>query len=232
MKIKVIISDPARTGEFADVKLSFEDISGDVRLVDLNISFQTLKDFSNDTKSIAFDFFFISALIYGIDNLLERYQYSIDGWARDIEVCLPVNNVQSWTDNKSKIDTLATFLTGDYWNISFEDLGDQVLFIDKAKRWKSRVPSYDLAEYTFASLFSGGLDSLVGVIDGLGSLAANTKGLLLSHFDSSSPGANSDQVRIENYFGSHNEFKNKYSWIQSIVALSNYDNNSDELKKE
>lgn len=232
MKIKIIISNPARTGEFANVKLSFEDTSGDVRLVDLNISFQTLKDFSNDTKSMAFDFFFISALIYGIDNLLERYQYSIDGWARDIEVILPVNNVQSWTDNKSKIDALATFLTGDYWDITFEDVGDQILFIDKAKRWKKNIPSYDLKEYTFASLFSGGLDSLVGVIDGLASLGANSKGLLLSHFDSSSPGANSDQVRIEKYFSGNNELKDKYSWIQSVVALSNYDNNDDELKKE
>lgn len=232
MKIKVIINAPARTGEFANIKLSFEDTSGNERLVDLNISFQTLKDFSNDTKSISFDFFFISALIYGIDNLLERYQYSIDGWAREIEVCLPVNNLQSWTGNKSKIDALATFLTGDYWDISFEELGEQVLFVDKAKRWKAKIPSYDLTDYSFASLFSGGLDSLVGVIDGLSSLDNNKKGLLLSHFDSSSPGANSDQVRIENYLSRNNELKDKYSWIQSVVSLSNYDNDDNELKKE
>lgn len=232
MKIKVIISDPPRTGEFAVIKLSFEDTDGKVRLVDLNISFQSLKDFSNDTKSIAFDFFFISALIYGIDNLLERYQYSIDGWARDIEVCLPVNNTQSWTNNKIIINALATFLTGDYWDISFEDLGAQILFTDKARRWKSKVPDYNLSEYSFASLFSGGLDSLVGVIDGLSSLEDNTKGLLLSHFDSSSPGPNSDQVRIEKYFRKNKELKNNYSWIQSVVALSNKDNNNYDLQKE
>ncbi|MGE8429633.1 MAG: Qat anti-phage system QueC-like protein QatC [Sphingobacterium sp.] len=232
MKVKVNISNPPKTGEFAGIKLSFEDPDGRQRLVDLNISFQSLKDFSNDTKSVAFDFFFISALLYGIDNLLERYQYSIDGWAREIEVCLPVNNTQCWTDNKSKIDALLTFLTGDYWDISFKDLGEQILFTDKAKRWKSKIPSYDLSEYRFASLFSGGLDSLVGVIDGLSNLDDNTKGLLLSHFDYTSPGPNSDQVNIEDYFSKNKELKDKYSWIQSVVGLSYIDNDGNDFQKE
>jgi len=64
MKVKVIVSNPPKTGEFAGIKLSFEDTDGRQRLVDLNISFQSLKDFSNDTKSVAFDFFFISALLW------------------------------------------------------------------------------------------------------------------------------------------------------------------------
>jgi len=232
MKVSVIINNPARTGKFAAVKLSFKDTSGNEKNVNMHISFQSLNDFSNDTKSVAFDFFLISTLVYGIDNLLERYQYSIDGWARDIEVCFPVNNPQVWNDNKTEFNSLLSFLTGDYWNISFEQVNNISFFTNKAKRWKSKVPSYALDNYTFASLFSGGLDSLVGVIDGLNNLEQNKKGLLLSHFDSSSPGANSDQERINHYFNQNNEIKNKFNWIQSVVALDNQDTQGNELVKE
>lgn len=232
MKVNVIISNPPKTGRFATVKLSFEDTSGNTRLVDLHISFQSMKDFSNDTTSISFDFFLVSSLIYGIDNLLERYQYSIDGWARDIEVTLPVNNLQIWNDNKDLFNQLLNFLTGDYWTVNFEKVGNIDFYTDKAKRWKSKIPGYNLDGYTFASLFSGGLDSLVGVIDGLNSLDDNKKGLLLSHFDSSSPGANSDQQNIINFFASNSQLKNKYDWIQCVVALDNHDNSDNEIIKE
>ena len=232
MKVNININNPVRTGEFASTKLSFEDLSGRTRVVDLNISFQSLKDFSNNTTTVAFDFFFISALIYGIDNLLERYQYSIDGWARDIEVCLPVNNLEVWEKRQEEFEELLSFLTGDYWKISFTSIGTQRLFIDKARRWTSNVPSYELDEYIFASLFSGGLDSLVGVVDGILTLEASKKALLLSHFDSSSPGPNSDQVRIEDFFSRRADLQNKYSWIQCVVALSNKDEHGHEIKKE
>lgn len=232
MRVNVILENPVRTGKFAVVKLSFEDSSGIVKTVPMRISFQSLKDFSDDTTTIAFDFFLVSALIYGIDNLLERYQYSIDGWARDIEVCLPVNNVEIWDHNKEDFNRLLTFLTGDYWNITFEQVNNIVFFTNKAVRWKKKIPSYNVSDYTFASLFSGGLDSLVGVIDGLSSLADDKKGLLLSHFDSSSPGPNGDQTKIEEYFRRTNELKDKFNWVQSKVALDNQDIFGNDILKE
>jgi len=64
LKVNILISNSVRTGQFADVKLSFEDINGNTRTADLNISFQSLKDFSNDISSVAFDFFFISSLVF------------------------------------------------------------------------------------------------------------------------------------------------------------------------
>jgi len=232
MKVNILLNNPVSKGRFAETKLSFNDREGNMRIVTLNISFQALKDFSNDTTSLAFDFFFISTLVYGIDNLLDRYEYSIDGWARDIEVCFPVNNYQVWENNQCKLESLLTFLTGDYWNISFDQIDRINLFTDKAKRWKSKIPTYNFADYKFVSLFSGGLDSLIGVIDGLVSLNDNEKGLLISHFDSSSPGANSDQERINNYLLGKQDFGSKYHWIQCIVALANQDNSGNELVKE
>lgn len=232
MRINIILNNPVKTGSFADTKLSFTDNDRNERTVKLNISFQSLKDFSNDTRSVAFDFFFVSAIVYGIDNLLNRHKYSIDGWAREIEVCFPVNNLQIWSTNQVRLEKILTFLTGDYWSISFSQQSGINLFKDKAKRWHSKIPSYNLDEYSFASLFSGGLDSLVGVIDGLHNLVVNEKGLLISHFDSSSPGANSDQEKIEALFRSRTETRNKYNWLQSIVSLDNQDNSFNELSKE
>jgi hypothetical protein len=232
MRINIKIKNPAKTGSFADTKLSFTDKDGTLKDVNLNISFQTLKDFSNDTSSVAFDLFFISTLVYGIDNLLDRYKYSIDAWAREIEVCFPVNNLQTWLDNQNHLEEILTFLTGDYWSISFVQLNDVNLFKDKARRWQSTMTSYDLSEYSFVSLFSGGLDSLIGIIDGLHNLGVNEKGLLVSHFDSTSPGANSDQKKIESSFSSNVFTRNKYKWLQSIVSLNNHDTIGNEISKE
>lgn len=231
MKVTVILNSISNDN-FADVKLAFQDINDTYRTVDLNISFQNLYDFSEDTTSVQFDFFFISALVYGIDNLLERYQYSIDGWARDIEVSLPVNNLTMWSNNSSDIESILSFLTGDYWSIHFEQIPKVTLFKRRSNRRKSKIPIFNHSNYSFVSLFSGGLDSLVGTIDGLNSLQNSQKGLLISHFDSSSPGANSDQLKINKYLSSKKDFFNKYDWIQTIVTLSNHDNHGLALEKE
>lgn len=231
MKVNVLLNNPARTGEFADIELSF--IAGNVtRNVKLYVSFQSLKDFSNDTTSVAFDFFLIASIVYGIDNLLDRYEFSVDGWARDIEVSLPVNNVTIWNDAEEDFESMLTFLTGDYWSVKFESINNVTLFEDRANRRKGSIPRYNLGDYTFSSLFSGGLDSLVGVIDGLNALPSNEKGLLISHFDSSSPGANADQKRIIGYLDRSIAFKNRFEWIQTIVALNNEDTRGRELNKE
>lgn len=233
MKVEILLSNPVSTGVFADTKLSFKDIDGTNRVVDLNISFQRLKDFSNDTNSVAFDFLFISTIVYGVDNLLKRYKYSIDAWAREIEVCFPVNNLKVWNDNKDHLQAILTFLTGDYWDISFKKIKKETnMFIDRANRRKSNIPTYDLNEYSFASLFSGGLDSLVGIIDGLHSLPQNKKALLISHFDSSSPGTNSDQEKIESLFQKKRATKDRYTWLQCAVSLANHDNKGVEVSKE
>lgn len=232
MRVNVILNPPSEGGEFADVKLSFISKSGTERTVDLDIGFQPLSDFSDDTSSVSFDFFFISAIVYGTDNLLSREEYSIDGWARDIEICFPVNNLQRWNGSVNQLETLLTFLTGDYWSINFSQIILTPLFRKKTRRWRSLIPSYNLSNYDFASLFSGGLDSLIGIIDQLERLQSGRKGLLVSHYDSNSSGTNADQERLYNFLDQQPGYSNSFEWVQANVSLDTKDTNGIKLNKE
>ncbi len=232
MRVNVIIASPNRSGEFANIKLSFTNSQGTVRTVPLTVDFQPLSDFSDETNSIAFDFFLISAIVYGADNLLDRGEYSIDAWARDIEICFPVNHLQIWNNAKDQLETVLSFLTGDHWSISFSQMALPELFKKKTRRWRSLIPMYNPANYQFASLFSGGLDSLIGVIDQLEGLQDGRRGLFISHFDSTSPGASSDQNKLSNYLSQQPAYTNRFDWIQVPVYLGTKDTAGIELTKE
>ena len=62
MRVNVVIAEPPRGGSFAEIKLSFIDNAGTQRYVSLNIDFQSLHDFSQNTTSLSFDFFLISSI--------------------------------------------------------------------------------------------------------------------------------------------------------------------------
>ena len=139
MRVNIIIAEPLRGGRFADIKLSFIDNNRTQRDVSLNIDFQSLHDFSPITTSLSFDFFLISSIVYGVDNLLDRYEYSIDAWSRDIEVCFPVNNLQVWNQVQDRLQSILSFLTGDYWSISFAKATVSSFFKEKTRRWQTSI---------------------------------------------------------------------------------------------
>lgn len=225
MRVNIQIID-AEKGSFSKVYLclNYNDLEQRV-LLDFNIGnkypFEKVFDFSNDIQSVKFDFFFISAIVYGVDNLLSRSVYSNDGWTRDIEVEFPVNNLATWTGKEDKLKLILDFLTGDNWQISFRALKGVILYQPRTNRRNSNLPHYDKTSIVSASLFSGGLDSLIGVIDELDKLNVNERILLVSHFDSKSPGPNGDQKRLLNHL--YLAYPNKIDWVQSKLALSRKD---------
>jgi hypothetical protein len=109
---------------------------------------------------------------------------------QDIEVEFPVNNLAVWSGKEAKLKQILDFLTGDNWQISFREIEDVDLFQPRTNRRK--IPRYERDSITSVSLFSGGLDSLIGVIDELEKLSNDERILLVSHFDSKSPGPNGD----------------------------------------
>jgi hypothetical protein len=230
MKVNIQITEAQKVGIFADIRLIYTDFDSNQRSVPVTIDFRPLNDFSKDVSSIAFDFFLVSSLVYCIDNLLERESFSVDGWAREIIVDIPVYNLSEWKQSKKEFEELLCFLTGDYWSISFSKLSIAIPFRELKGRWKHLIPIYSHDEYSFASLFSGGLDSLVGVINEMENLKDGEKGLLISHYDGTSPGTNSDQERLNKYLT--NKYPNKFDWVQEAVSLSPNDEVGNEISKE
>ena len=189
----------------------------------MNVDFQNLYEFTREKNGIGFDIFLIGCFVYGIDILLPRKSFSVNGWSREIEVEFPVELLDLFNGGKNELEQLLSFLTGDYWQISFIQRDVTLLFVNTKK-----VYSNDYRKsHKRISLFSGGLDSLVGVIDQLSS--SKDKIVLVSHYDAAFKGAKSDQDKI------HKILSRKYShyhFIQTRVDLSNSDVNGNERENE
>lgn len=227
MRVDIVIDD-ADYGKFSDLQLSYIDNAVNRKVPLTFLGYERVFDFTSDFTSVKFDFFLVSAIVYGVDNLLSRAIYSNDGWTRDIEVEFPVNNLAIWNGKEEKLKQILDFLTGDNWQISFRKIEDVDLFQPRTNRRK--VPSYDKDSIKSVSLFSGGLDSLIGVIDELEKLSNNDRILLVSHFDSKSPGPNGDQKTLLRHLIT--QYPNKIYWVQSKLALSRKDINGNRVTIE
>jgi len=232
MRVNIIING-ADYGKFSNLYLCFSDRGIERRvLLDFNIgrnsAFEIVYDFVNDFTSKKFDFFLISAIIYGVDNLLSRAIYSNDGWTRDIEVEFPVNNLEAWSGKEERFKQILDFLTGDNWQISFREIEGVDLFQPRSNRRK--IPLYQKESIKSVSLFSGGLDSLIGVVNELEKLRSNERILLVSHFDSKSPGPNGDQRKLLRHLMT--QYPNKIYWVQSKLALSRKDSGGNSVTIE
>lgn len=227
MRVDIVI-DNANYGKFSDLQLCYTD-NGVNRKVPLSfLGYERVFDFSIDFTSIKFDFFLVSAIVYGVDNLLSRAIYSNDGWTRDIEVEFPVNNLVAWRGKEEKLKQILDFLTGDNWQITFREIENVELYQPRTNRRK--IPRYEKDTIASVSLFSGGLDSLIGVIDELEKLSNDERILLVSHFDSKSPGPNGDQRKLLRDLKV--QYPNKIYWVQSKLALSRKDNDGNRVSIE
>jgi hypothetical protein len=229
MRVDLVI-DNADYGKFSDLKLCYTDNGVDRKVPLYFLGYERVFDFTTDFTSVKFDFFLLSAIVHGVDNLLNRAIYSNDGWTRDIEVEFPVNNLTTWSGKEEKLKQILDFLTGDNWQVSFREIERVNFYQPRTNRRRSKIPNYDKTSIVSASLFSGGLDSLIGVIDELEKLNVNERILLASHFDSKSPGPNGDQIRLLNHL--HLAYPNKIYWVQSKLALSRKDTSGNRISIE
>lgn len=109
----------------------------------------------------------IAVAVYVADRSIIREEQA-DGWTRHIVLEVPVGDPHRWPT--SQLDTILSFLTGDRWSLHL--------------RRGSPVPVRALGSRPFAgpesiALFSGGVDSLTGVLD---LIAAGTTTALVSYF--------------------------------------------------
>jgi 7-cyano-7-deazaguanine synthase in queuosine biosynthesis len=106
----------------------------------------------------ALDLFLLGAAVYCADKASQR-DTTADVWTRDLSVELPVADVDSWSAAPWR-ETL-NFLTGDHWTLSpYSESRSPLDGVHHVPTSNTPVGDIDAV-----SLFSGGLDSLTGVID-------------------------------------------------------------------
>lgn len=124
-------------------------------------------------SEIGIDFLVVGAHVHAADTRISRQSESQDSWTREIRLVIPVSDVARWSHASAVLERMLNFLTGDRWTVGFRARPERFESAGKQRPANVKVPSY-----TDLTLFSGGLDSLIGVIN---LLESGARPLLISH---------------------------------------------------
>ena len=124
-------------------------------------------------SEIGLDLLVLAAHVHAADTRVSRLTESQDSWTREIRLVVPVSDPDHWTNTSPVLAKLLNFLTGDRWIVGFRRRPAKFSVIVPQK-----TPQLIAPPFSNLSLFSGGLDSLVGAID---SLETGKTPLLISH---------------------------------------------------
>ena len=126
-----------------------------------------------NTPEAAIDLSLLAALTNAADTRISRKINAQDGWTREIDLYLPVDDVELWRSQAESIGRMLRFLTGDRWRVFFRD---RVADTNNLGTSTDRLPLDDWSE---VSLLSGGLDSLIAAVN---ILSADIRPLFVSHY--------------------------------------------------
>ena len=120
---------------------------------------RTVDDFRKQDiypSETGFDAIVFGLLVYMADMKISRRSQAQDSWSREIFLTIPVFN-EKWGRYKETFERMLKFLSGDLWTIKFTKREQPLALKDK---FDSRTNKYKVA-----SLFSGGMDSLIASIN-------------------------------------------------------------------
>lgn len=120
------------------------------------------------------DFLTIALAVTAADTFVCR-KNAADGWVRKIELKVPLHSPSPWLQVKDRLEKALHFLSGDLWQLEFNDGGYAP---PTPYRSRNGFQVTNLMGLDSVSLFSGGLDSAIGIID---FLRLGKKPLLVSH---------------------------------------------------
>lgn len=112
-------------------------------------------------SSTEFDFMTIALAVTAADTFVQR-KTSADGWTRDINLKVSLHQPKIWQSQKKMLEKALHFLSGDLWNLEITDGGYAP---PNPYTHSQRYRLTPLLGGNSISLFSGGLDSSIGVID-------------------------------------------------------------------
>ncbi|AFR08178.1 hypothetical protein VSQ78_05500 [Nocardiopsis alba] len=117
-----------------------------------------------DDHHLAADLWEIAVSVFAVDRNLRRPALNTwrqgREWHRSIAVTIPLHNPEWWTRRVSDVEALLDWLTGDTWSLRFAQGAPVMSDI-------SFLSNRDIGLEGHTVLFSGGLDSVCGVIDDL-----------------------------------------------------------------
>lgn len=142
----------------------------------------------------AAEFAYFASVIYGCDRAIKREGLDGDRWTREFVVQIPVADPDKWASVKTELESVIEFLTGDIWHLDFT-ASISPLFGRAFKTARRNFRNRTRLRGAAVSLFSGGLDSLIGAIDWLNG-NQEQRILLASTYDAHAEKAASDQDRL------------------------------------
>jgi 7-cyano-7-deazaguanine synthase in queuosine biosynthesis len=116
------------------------------------------------------DILCLATAVYLADTRISRELHSQGSWTREIYIELPVGDLMKFCEAKPIFERMLDFLTGDKWIIDFTQKEIEIIEHNENKS--------KCKEYEVASLFSGGMDSLISTIN---YLEQDKKVILVSH---------------------------------------------------
>ncbi len=116
------------------------------------------------------DILSLAGLVYLADTRISRSLHSQDSWTREIAIEISVFNLEKWEALGDLFTRMLNFLTGDRWIISFKKRDEEL-----SEKPKDNISS---PKFDSVTLFSGGMDSLIGTIN---HLENHNKIALISH---------------------------------------------------
>nr|WP_314465148.1 Qat anti-phage system QueC-like protein QatC [uncultured Clostridium sp.] len=138
-----------------NVKLPMLTSSGNFRF-GLQTTINELRKHNIYPSEGGYDAIIIGLMVYIADMKISRKKQSQDSWTREIILSIPVYD-DKWKNQKEILERMLKFLTGDLWTLNFSKRESD--FVEKDKE------AQRTDKYKIASLFSGGMDSLIASIN-------------------------------------------------------------------
>ncbi len=130
--------------------------------VSLNAFLSRLKQLKLEPSELAMDLLVVACTMYTADTRNSRSEHGEDSWTRVIDLYIPVSDPATWDKQKTNLENIFKFLTGDIWSIHFRERADKTLKLSP----RGTLTRYKMPYQTnTVCLFSGGMDSFIGAID-------------------------------------------------------------------
>lgn len=158
-------------------------------------------------NSAAFDLLTVAMAVTAADTFVNK-QESDDGWSRDLRLHIPLSDPISWVQAVPLLEQALHFLSGDKWQIHILQGGMGIPIP------QSRGNRINIAQHDSVSLFSGGLDSAIGVLD---LISHNRRPILVSHsYRGDAERQNFIWRHLPVPLGRFSAVANPVSWLNSV----------------